>query len=342
MATLQQVAERAGVALSTVSFVLNKNPRVSPETRETVLKAVEDLNYTLGRKGRPRRGAGEAPTPRRKNLVAFLIPFSTSALRMSAVYLSSVESAEIALAKANKGMIIRSVAEDQLAGEMWMPAKVDGSLMIVPEPAREFPRLSLNVPTVRLMGLPSPEAQWDHVTYDNSMVGVLAGRYLLQRGHRHCAFFSTHAGQSLDSGIPLINVQREQKFIETIRAGGGTVRVNPNLDDFQRILRELLLVKPRVTGLFIPGDDYTLTIYGMLFSMGIRPGVDVDVVSCNNDLTLMRGLHPRPATIDIHSSWIGTAGVGQLLQRLETPELPRSMRLFEPSLVPAEHPWPSL
>lgn len=45
MVSIKDVAKRAGVAISTVSKVLNNYPNVSEETREKVNKAVEELNF---------------------------------------------------------------------------------------------------------------------------------------------------------------------------------------------------------------------------------------------------------------------------------------------------------
>src|SRR5215469_648978 len=43
--TMAQIAERAGAALSTVSYVLSGKRPVSEETRKRVLAAIEELNY---------------------------------------------------------------------------------------------------------------------------------------------------------------------------------------------------------------------------------------------------------------------------------------------------------
>src|SRR5262249_57542160 len=43
--TMAQIAERAGVALSTVSYVLSGKRTVSQQMRERVLAAVEELDY---------------------------------------------------------------------------------------------------------------------------------------------------------------------------------------------------------------------------------------------------------------------------------------------------------
>jgi len=336
MATLQQVADRAGVALSTVSFVLNKSSRVSDETREVVLKAVRELNYSLGRKGRPRRGTSE----HRKNMVAFLIPFDTTLLRSSAVYLSSFEFAEAALTKANRGMITRSIRDSEPINVGWLKTKVDGALMILQD-CMEAAALKIapQLPLVRLMGRPMPGMPWDHVTYDNRLIGGIAARYLLDRGHRHCAALFPKMNEPHNTSGRVIQAERIQTFSETIQAAGGEVRVSDFEGDRRQQLIELFDSQPRPTGLFTNSDDFTQIAYGLLFSMGIRPGIDVDIVSCNNDEAIMCGLHPRPGTVDIHTAAIGSAGVCQLLERLESPALPHCVRLFEPTLVPAEYPW---
>ena len=45
MVTRNEVAERAGVSPSVVSYVLNNSNYVSEEKRKAVLKAVEELHY---------------------------------------------------------------------------------------------------------------------------------------------------------------------------------------------------------------------------------------------------------------------------------------------------------
>jgi LacI family transcriptional regulator len=43
--TIYQVAERAGVAISTVSRVLNDSPNVSEQTKKKVTEAITELNF---------------------------------------------------------------------------------------------------------------------------------------------------------------------------------------------------------------------------------------------------------------------------------------------------------
>ncbi|MBU9711979.1 LacI family DNA-binding transcriptional regulator [Evansella tamaricis] len=57
MANIQQVAQKAGVSVATVSRVLNNNTTVSPETRLRVENAIKDLNYEPSMLGRNLRNS---------------------------------------------------------------------------------------------------------------------------------------------------------------------------------------------------------------------------------------------------------------------------------------------
>lgn len=345
MATLQQVAERAGVALSTVSFVLNNSPRVSDETRRVVMQAVSELNYTLGKKGRPRRAEGSPKTPRRRKAVGFLFPFTESSLRTNITYMTMVQGAEVAAAKSGQDLMIRAIGASPPAD---MNLRIDGAIAIFNNPLDRFHGLASRMPIVRVMGVPEPSLHWDQVTYNNAAVGPIAARYLLERGHRHCAYYSPYVDHPHKQDIPFCaqNVDRQKYFIEAFEAAGGTVRLNtkglPNdklgfPDVVAEIMKELLLSAPRPTALFVPADHFITTVYGILYAIGIRPGVDVDVISCNNDIPLLQGLHPRPAAVDLHIPTIGAAGVEQLLRRIENPDRPFGVMALEPTLVPATY-----
>ena len=57
MANIQQVAQRAGVSVATVSRVLNNATSVSPETRRRVEEAIKDLKYEPSMLGRNLRNS---------------------------------------------------------------------------------------------------------------------------------------------------------------------------------------------------------------------------------------------------------------------------------------------
>lgn len=45
MATLKDVANRAGVSIATVSYCINNTHNLNPETRARINQAIKELNY---------------------------------------------------------------------------------------------------------------------------------------------------------------------------------------------------------------------------------------------------------------------------------------------------------
>ena len=56
--TLKDIAERTGLALSTISMALNDHPHINTETKKRVRKTAQELNY--------RPHPAPAPWPGRK------------------------------------------------------------------------------------------------------------------------------------------------------------------------------------------------------------------------------------------------------------------------------------
>lgn len=67
MVTIKDVAEKAGLNVSTVSRVLNNKGYISEKTRETVYRVVEELNYQPNEVAR-------SLLKRKSNLLGFIIP----------------------------------------------------------------------------------------------------------------------------------------------------------------------------------------------------------------------------------------------------------------------------
>src|SRR3954451_19198591 len=65
--TIREVAREAGVSIATVSRVLNGRPDVSPQTRETVLRAVRAAGFERNRSARALSGG-------RTGLVGMMLP----------------------------------------------------------------------------------------------------------------------------------------------------------------------------------------------------------------------------------------------------------------------------
>jgi LacI family transcriptional regulator len=70
MATIKDVAKKAGVSVSTASYALNNVPHVHPETRKRVLEIAASINY------HPSASARNLKTKRTNNIGVFVYGFS--------------------------------------------------------------------------------------------------------------------------------------------------------------------------------------------------------------------------------------------------------------------------
>ncbi len=341
MASIAEVAKLAGVAPSTVSFVMNNNPRISEETRMVVLKAADELKYKLGKQGRPHRAAGSKPVPRRKHLVGFLYPSPESQLRTNITYMAMLQGAEVAAARAGQDVVIRRTG---MAVSAENGLRLDGAISIMLDSLSTYVELAKHLPLVRVMGLPEKTLPWDHVTYNNCAIGPIAAKYLLERGHKQVAYFSPFADTPNQENITFgrLNRDRQALFIETIRAGGAQVTVNslgippddlPHMELMAEIMKSFLTQAPRPTAIFFPADYYTVSAYTILYSLGVRPNVDIEIVSCNNTAPVLQTLHPRPPVVDLHIPDIGMVGIEELMRRIENPDRPFKLTQLEPKLV---------
>jgi DNA-binding LacI/PurR family transcriptional regulator len=191
------------------------------------------------------------------------------------------------------------------------------------------------------------EAAGDAVLAGNRQIGELAADYLLARGHRRLGFvcamadlppyptrldaFHGQAGRSsADAGIAVF----------TAPAGGPASIGVDGLESLQAQISRLLDrweaegEDGRATGLFVPNDMMTAMVYADLAARSIRPGVDVEIISCNNELACLVGIRPRPATIDIGGEAMGARAIEQLIWRMDHPRNRRPARLaVEPLLI---------
>src|SRR5690554_5059097 len=101
MATIYDIAKKAGVSISTVSRVLNNSPSVKEATRKKVEKAIKETNYI------PKTQILEAWKPKTTQLVGVLVTDSRSW-----VYADTIYSIERTLDKHGYGMILYNAGID--------------------------------------------------------------------------------------------------------------------------------------------------------------------------------------------------------------------------------------
>ena len=169
----------------------------------------------------------------------------------------------------------------------------------------------------------------DRVQNNNRQIGRLAAKYLHEKGHTKVGYVTptAHTQQRnmcnrWASFSSYVDQHRMEAFHVEVELSAMDL-----LDvDFHKeaaILDQIKILfadDKRPTGLFVTCDSLTAKLYSMLKLIGIQPGEDIEIISCNNEVSLLAGLEPKPAIIDIRPEQIGKKAVEQLRWRITHPE----------------------
>jgi LacI family transcriptional regulator len=176
MATIYDVAKRAGVSTYTVSSVINRTAYVSPELTERVQEAVRALNYTVNEVARSLQ-------MRRTNTVGMLIPDLRNPF-----FSQVVDAVEESLRKEGYSLILGCSHNDAEAQarylKLFSAKQVDGYLV--------FPAVDGDDALQALAGgskpmvcvAHQPSFATDCVVADNARGVCLGVEHLIKRGHQ--------------------------------------------------------------------------------------------------------------------------------------------------------------
>jgi LacI family transcriptional regulator len=333
-ATIRDVARAAGVSVGTVSRVLNGHAAVSDESRRRVDQVVRSLNYSPLRKRRP--GGGESLQGQR---TAVVLLGTDSFLATSPVVTEMIHGAEAFLTARGASLELINLPHLDQIPPVLRQDHIKG-LILFGALQGNIPKAASGALLTRLSAIPSvwllrrPQDCWgDSVGPNDCLLGELAAKYLLSKGHREVAFLSPRR----DHGSWRL---RELNFAWHVQSAGGNatsflgddeaapkhfpIRSGHDLATIERLIGELLATKPRPTALFIPADSISPFVYRVLARRGIEIGKDLSLISCNHERSLTEALHPALTTFDIQADVIGRLAARQLVARLRSGD--RSMQ----------------
>lgn len=184
--TIYDVADRAGVAISTVSRVLNGSPEVSPETRRRVQAAIEALEF------RPDRTA-KSLAQRETNSIAVAVPSSTSQF-----YNELLKGVKDCLREHDIDLLLCNLGSGAPRQTLWrfLTRGAVDALMLASLPVDE--RLThelrmLHAPVV-LIGAESPVFDCFH--WDDESGAHAAAAHLIENGHRRIGLITANVWDS--------------------------------------------------------------------------------------------------------------------------------------------------
>jgi DNA-binding LacI/PurR family transcriptional regulator len=272
MPTSEDVARAAGVSQSTVSYVMSGKRSISPATRERVEKVIEELGY------HPNSGA-QALASSKTNIIGLVVPFRPNLdMTVIAEFLAEIAT----LARAHDHDILLVTADEGPAGLSRLVGRSLCDALIVMEVGSQDDRIpvarALGVPVV-LIGVPDDRAGLHCVDFDFEAAGATCVDEMADLGHTDIALLAIDPasvkGQSNFSVRFCRGVEAQSK-----RRGVNvrTLNMQPNHADASRVIDEMLLIDPPVTGLILQHSDSPDPVTAVLLEHGLVPGTDIAVI----------------------------------------------------------------
>jgi LacI family transcriptional regulator len=311
---VKEVANLAGVAISSVSRVLLDHPDVSSDMRRRVLEAVNTLGYQPDFLAQSLRSG-------RTFSVGFIVG-DISNPTMASLVLGAEEvirAAGLSLLLMNSG---GDPAQDEDHIRFFVKRRVDGMLLSLAS--------ETNRPTLRLLGqVKAPIVVLDreipakigaNAVLSNHREGMRAAvDYLLDLGHRRIALI----GPSLEmrAGRERIAGMRDAM---AARGGRDETMTRPgslSAEHGEAATNELFSLNQPPTAIIAGGNQLLVGTLRALASRGLRVGKDVALVTCD-DFPLSELHSPPIATIARDIVGMGRAAAQLLLARIQQPGEP--------------------
>jgi len=346
---VRDIARLADVAVGSVSRALNGHPDLNVDLRERILNAARELGYTPLRKRRtnaqPRRGGlGDGG---RIGLICFGMEDTLVQLPVVSAAVHGIEEAvslsggTLMFANIPRGdRLPPFLAEKQVSGVI---LKGPNMGLLPPESESELLRAIYRLPHVWLLGQ-LPNARGDHCNFDHEIAGRLAANHLREKGHTHVAFLNPKPGHAqfepLKAAFMYSALQRGMK-VDVLEPASDKVPSWPLPAIASEAVVEALVAewakvraRQRATVIAVGADSTAVQLYAALNKIGVRPGRDVGIISCNDERSLIMSLNPSLTTINVGAETVGRNAVARLAWRLAHGNEDTAVRiLVEPKLV---------
>ena len=324
MTTIREVAERAGVSITTVSHVVNQTRFVSEDVRTRVNDAIRDTNYQPNALARSlRRG--------KTHTIGLIIPDSGNP------FFAEVGRAVEGEAFAKGYSVIfcntegNSVREDFYL-DVLAKKQVDGIILVSGGvPTQSFVQLHDHITPLVIVDRDSSDLAIDTVLTDNLGGGLLATRHLTNLGHKRIACLT---GASTVSP----SAQRVNGYRQALQEAG--LNYDESLvcpGDYSAAAgwtngRTLLSLSDRPTAIFACNDMMAIGVLRAAAEMGLRVPDDLALVGFD-DIELAAYANPPLTTVAQDKQKIGEIAVSLLVEKIGDQQINGRREFLQPSLV---------
>jgi LacI family ebg operon transcriptional repressor len=302
MATLKEIAKKAGVSLATVSRVLNEDSslNVKDETRKKIYEVAESLEYKIKIKKRNIRN----------KIYKFIAFFNyDEKIELNDPYYLAIRYGIESQCKKMGIELIKNYNGDILNDE----ENIDGILAIgvfIEKQIKNMEKISKNIVFVES----SANKKYDSITVDLVEITSTIIDYFYNKNQFDIGFIGGRDN-------PNILDIREKTFLEYGKLKGVIKEENIYIGEFSNnsgyLLMKKLLEKPKYPkAIFIATDSIAIGALRAIHEKNLELPKDIMLLSIN-DIPTAKFTFPPLSTVKIHSELMGVEGVKLLVDKIE-------------------------
>lgn len=311
-ATINEVAEEAGVSITTVSRVLNNNYPVKKETRERVERAVEKLHYKPNIIAR-------GLIMKKTSVIGVVVPGLTNLF-----FPTIVEAIDNVTKLRGYAISLNNTSGDaELERELVnkiISMQVDGIIAIDPAPEnldnKFYDNVSFQLPVIIVNGNSSRD-NLNYISYNEEIGATEAFEYLIGLGHRKIVFLRGERSFSYDIKEKVyLNIIEKYKldYKKIIKIKhGNTIE---GAEEAGERIRELFQTNETPTAVFACNDVMAVGVMGACSDMGLKVPQEISVIGSDNTL-LSKISYPKLTTIDLKMDVVGKKAAEEMLNMIE-------------------------
>jgi LacI family transcriptional regulator, repressor for deo operon, udp, cdd, tsx, nupC, and nupG len=305
MTPIQEVAKKANVSVATISRVLNNSPYVKNETREKVMDAIRELNYSPNLSGRILRR-------NETKIVLVLLPTISNPF-----YSKAVSGIRHAADKLGYMILICNTESDAKKEMEYLNLlkfkQADGAIMMSKESDIEkLEEIGASHPIVQCFEYRKSD-KLSYVSVDNELAAYEAVKYLIELGHKRIGLVGC------DTKYPSAE-QRESGYKKALLEAN--IELDPDL-----IIRGDYgfrsgyncagkMVEQKPTAIFAISDMQAIGVTKALKGMGIKVPEDISVVGFDN-VTFSEIYDPGITTVSQPTYNMGAKAMDILINELK-------------------------
>ncbi|MFP3126389.1 LacI family transcriptional regulator [Ectobacillus funiculus] len=323
--TIYDVAEKAGVSISTVSKVLNETGSIAEKTRQKVRETMRDLNY---------QPSVAASVKKRIQTIGLLIPSIANPFMAEVA-----RSIEDHVKKFGFSLMVCSTdnnLENEIEYISILKQKyVDGIIIATGLKNHKVIRELMNaeLPVV-LLSRDIPSLAIDTVLVDDFLGGYEATQYLMGLGHRKIAMVT----ESMNLSVVRARVQGYRQALEEagLEYDENLVLLNNStFDAGKHATQELLDVSEPPTAIFASTEFLAIGAVKSARELGLHVPEDLSIVGFD-DTILATVCDPPLTTIAQPIQEMGKRVVELLVDEIERPKEIKQRIVLSPKLVVRE------